>query len=263
MTILRFLILLPFCSKSAARVGADKLKDFLGGGDNARRRSSSRVPPTVTKYSDNPDMGPRVRRQYKRTTKESLADESGLDQKAGSLWVMEGQGAYLFAQNPMRLVGDPIGVDDRRRTQGAAARQNRRDQRFARQDRGTTKGTATGSGGGKQRQASGRTQGPTDKEKDEGKRRRKGKEDGRQQSRTKATRFNVKIVPTRIVERTIEGNYRVKGSQPFMIGSARVQGHRHGRRARRGFQRRGNRRRANLLDPKFDIVSIKRAGAEL
>src|SRR5690606_16193921 len=30
--------------------------------------------------------------------------------------------------------------------------------------------------------------------------------------------FNVKTVPTRIVERMIDGNYRVKGSQPFMIG---------------------------------------------
>src|SRR6185436_7393458 len=47
---------------------------------------------------------------YKRTTKESLAEESALDAKSGSLWVMEGQGAYLFSQNIVRLVGDPLAV---------------------------------------------------------------------------------------------------------------------------------------------------------
>jgi len=49
----------------------------------------------------------------------------------------------------------------------------------------------------------------------------KGKEEKKtvDAGKDKPAEFNVKTVPTRIIERTVEGNYRVKGSQPFMIGS--------------------------------------------
>ncbi|HMN69252.1 MAG TPA: hypothetical protein PKC28_11985, partial [Bdellovibrionales bacterium] len=83
-----------------------KLKNFLGGTSAESQQSAS----TLTKFSESPDVAPRVKRQYKRTTKETLADEASLDSKAGSLWVMEGQGAYLFSQNVVRLVGDPLAI---------------------------------------------------------------------------------------------------------------------------------------------------------
>src|SRR4051812_29275627 len=85
-----------------------KLKNMLGGGTPAQ--SEAKQVSTVTKFSDTPEVSPRVKRQYKRTTKESLSEESALDSKAGSLWVMEGQGAYLFSQNVVRLVGDPLAI---------------------------------------------------------------------------------------------------------------------------------------------------------
>src|SRR5262249_26591126 len=85
-----------------------KLKNFLGGGPSSQEQAKPAS--TLTKFSESPDVPPRVRRQYKRTTKESLSEESALDAKAGSLWVMEGQGAYLFSQNVVRLVGDPIAI---------------------------------------------------------------------------------------------------------------------------------------------------------
>src|SRR5262245_52993498 len=83
-----------------------KLKGWLNGSSSSETKQVS----TLTKFSENGDAIPRVKRQYKRTTKESLRDQSALDSKSGSLWVMEGQGAYLFSQNVIRLVGDPLAV---------------------------------------------------------------------------------------------------------------------------------------------------------
>ena len=49
-------------------------------------------------FSKNSNYLKGERRQYKRRTKKDLENESQLESQAGSLWVMEGQGAYLFSQ---------------------------------------------------------------------------------------------------------------------------------------------------------------------
>src|SRR5690606_26806234 len=60
--------------------------------------------------SDNENMRVNTERQYKRMNREKFEEEADLRPEAGSLWVMEGQGAYLFSQNQMRMVGDLLNV---------------------------------------------------------------------------------------------------------------------------------------------------------
>ena len=64
----------------------------------------------LTKYSDNSNMAPATDREYKRMTRQRMEDESDLQSGAGSLWVMEGQTSYLFAQNKQRRAGDPTQI---------------------------------------------------------------------------------------------------------------------------------------------------------
>jgi flagellar L-ring protein precursor FlgH len=73
----------------------------------------------LTKYSDNANMVPAADREYKRMTRQRMEDESDLQSGAGSLWVMEGQTSYLFAQNKQRRPGDPTQI----KVEGSALKQ--------------------------------------------------------------------------------------------------------------------------------------------
>lgn len=255
MRSLRLFLLISIVSQVGCASFGHKLKNFLGGDEAAEKAAPA--PKDETKYSNNPDMPPSTRRQYKRTTKESLANESALDQKAGSLWVMEGQGAYLFAQNTMRLVGDPIGVqiegEPKEQLQAKAdvlkdllgkieERQAARQRALASQNSDAPAPAAAGA---------------DDKAKDAGADKKAAGD-----KKPDAKDFNVKLVPTRITERTVEGNYRVKGSQPFMINGREFKVIVTGVVRAEDFSDDGI-AASKLLDPKFDIVSVKRNGAEL
>lgn len=61
----------------------------------------------LTKYSDINNYEPASDRNYKRMTRQKFEEDSELHAGAGSLWVMEGQTSYLFAQNKKRREGDP------------------------------------------------------------------------------------------------------------------------------------------------------------
>lgn len=76
-------------------------------------------PEALTKYSENSNMAPAADREYKRMTKQRMEDESDLQAGAGSLWVMEGQTSYLFAQNKQRRAGDPTQI----KVEGSALKQ--------------------------------------------------------------------------------------------------------------------------------------------
>ena len=64
--------------------------------------------PSLTKYSDTNNLAPATDRDYRHMTRQKMEDESELQAGAGSLWVMEGQTSYLFAQNKQRRTGDPF-----------------------------------------------------------------------------------------------------------------------------------------------------------
>jgi flagellar L-ring protein precursor FlgH len=73
----------------------------------------------LTKYSENTNMAPSTDREYKRMTRQRMEDESDLQAGAGSLWVMEGQTSYLFAQNKQHRPGDPTQI----KVEGSALKQ--------------------------------------------------------------------------------------------------------------------------------------------
>lgn len=60
----------------------------------------------LTKYSEVNNYAPVTDRNYKRMTREKFEEDAELQAGAGSLWVMDGQTSYLFAQNKKRREGD-------------------------------------------------------------------------------------------------------------------------------------------------------------
>lgn len=235
-----------------------KLKNFLGG--NASPEETKQVS-TLTKFSDSADVSPRVRRQYKRTTKESLSEQSALESKSGSLWVMEGQGAYLFSQNVVRLLGDPLAVtldgDPKDQLHSKVTvikkllnkieeRQKARQRNLA-SEKGSEDESTDNSG---------------DKDNKKDKKEKTASSQEQATPKEDVADFNVKNVPTRIIERTLEGNYRVKGAQPFMIGSREYKVIVTGIVRAEDFNDDGI-AASKLLDPKFDIVSARRREGEM
>lgn len=234
-----------------------KLKAWLNGnGDQPVAQAS-----TMTKFSESQDVAPRVKRQYKRTTKESLADASSLDSRSGSLWVMEGQGAYLFSQNIVRLVGDPLAVtlegDPKDQLVSKVTVIKKLLAKIEEKNRLRQRDPASADG----------AEGEEKDEKAKGKDKKDKKADANntaaaQQEKPDAGDINVKNVPTRIVERTLDGNYRVKGSQPFMIGNREYKIIVTGVVRAEDFNDEGI-AASKLLDPKFDIVSARATKGEM
>jgi flagellar L-ring protein precursor FlgH len=251
LILIGFLFLFTLTQSGCASFNK-RLKGLLGGGtkvEDAQAKSAS----NLTKYSDTAEVQPSVKRQYKRTTKQSLSEESALDAKAGSLWVMEGQGAYLFSQNVVRLVGDPLAVqlegDPKDQLQSKATiikkllakieeRQNR------------LREPAAESSENKEAKAE-----KSDKEKDT-KKEKSEKTAQAPSTLDSAYDLAVKTVPTRITERTLDGNYRVKGSQPFIIGTREYKIIVTGVVRAEDFNEDGI-AASKLLEPKFDIVSAR------
>lgn len=241
-----------------------KLKAFLGG-DGAAAEQPKQAS-TMTKFSDSPDVPPRVRRQYKRTTKETLAEQSALDAHSGSLWVMEGQGAYLFSQNIVRLVGDPLAVNlegdprDQLQSKVSVIRKllNKiEEKRLRNRLPADASGTDEAAGADKEKEEKTAAKGKDKKDKTAG-----AQTANADKPAEPPADLGVKIVPTRIVERTVDGNYRVKGSQPFMIGNREYKIIVTGVVRAEEFNDEGI-PATKLLDPKFDIVSARREKGEM
>lgn len=64
----------------------------------------------MTRYSELNNMAPPTDRQYKRMTRKKMEEESELYSSAGSLWKMDGQTSYLFAENKHRREGDMTNI---------------------------------------------------------------------------------------------------------------------------------------------------------
>jgi flagellar L-ring protein FlgH len=258
LLLIGFLLVFTFSQAGCASFNR-KLKNFLSGSPTEESKTTS----TLAKFSETGDVAPRVNRAYKRTTKESLSNESALDSKAGSLWVMEGQGAYLFSQNVVRLIGDPLAVtlegDPREQLQSKVTVIKKLLAKIEERQKARVRSPAGDDG---------ETEEKTDAD-EKGKAAKKGQKTSEasqaaQQAPQKedGADFNVKNVPTRIVERTLEGNYRVKGSQAVMIGSREYKIIVTGIVRAEDFNDDGI-SAGKLLDPKFDIVSARRKEGEM
>lgn len=227
--------------------GCATMEGLLSSFDEGNDTSSLKKIKTAPKFSENQNLGVPTDRQYKRMTKNRLEEESELDSTAGSTWVMEGQGAYLFAQNKMRKEGDLLNV----KLDGPAMKQvqtkvsvikkllkqleeQQQQQELNNSLAQNDPGRAPASVEPKKAEA------PKVEEKDD-------KED----------LTEVQNIPTRLIEKLADGNYRVKGQQPFMIGKREYKVIVTGLIRPEDFNDEGI-SSDKLLDPQYDVVSIRR-----
>lgn len=223
----------------------------------------------TVKFSENPNVGTFNEKKYRRSTRKSLEDENEVHSRAGSLWNTEGQGAFLFTQNKSRREGDLLTV----RLEGSGKSQvdtkikiikkllarletsvqvlPDAETKPADESRGlasvNNNSQTKDVGAAKNKEAtaspvkvpspSATTMGPPSAEEE--------------------ASAQVDTVATRVVERLADGNYRVKGVQPFMIGKREYRVIVTGFVRPEDFSDEGVSSN-KLLDPQWDVVSLRR-----
>lgn len=190
------------------------------------------------------------KRQYGRMTRQKLEEEAQLDSRAGSLWVPEGQGSYLFAENKTRLMGDLLNI----KIEGAAKDQLQTKAKVIRTllkriEANNSRAQGAVDPGKDKATAATAAAGPTPPAPSLG---------GGEAADDLEKPLTVETVPTRIVDRLPDGNYRVEGSQGFMIGKREYRVLVSGIVRPQDFNDEGA-STSKLLDPRFDIVSTKKA----
>ncbi|WP_413559803.1 flagellar basal body L-ring protein FlgH [Bdellovibrio sp. HCB209] len=250
--IVKFTAVIAIFAAMLLATGCATMNDFV---DSLSGKEKQNAPLTeITKaprYSDSANMKVPTDRQYKRMTKNRMEEESELQSNAGSAWVMEGQGSYLFAQNKMRREGDMLNV----KLDGTAQKQvetkvsvikkllkQLEDQEKAQQAPLGGGLAAAGDAGRAPAAAAPATPAPAAEAADK---------DGLAE---------VKDIPSKIVEKLADGNYRVKGQQPFMIGKREYKVILTGMLRPEDFNDEGI-PSTKLLDPQYDVVSIRRNSA--
>jgi flagellar L-ring protein precursor FlgH len=201
---------------------------------------------SLTKFSDNPQVLNPSNRNYRKMTRSRMEDESDLGSQAGSMWVMEGQGAYLFSQNKSRREGDLLNV----KVEGAAQKQietkvsvikkllKQLEEEELKAREPAPPAMADNNPNPKKVEAQ---REPAAEKKDE-----------------KDEALEIGAVPTRIVERLPDGNYRIKGAHPFMIGKRDYKVIVTGLIRPEDFNDEGVSSN-KILDPQFDVVSLRRS----
>ena len=201
-----------------------KWKAFLNEGEPKPVASKPRD--EAVKFSDTRDLPAGSDRQYRRMTKKQFEDQELFSDNAGSLWVNEGQDSYLFAQNIVRLPGDILNVvlDGQPEKQLSTKAQVIKEltNRIEKKQRGVASADAKAAPGtqdpnaaqtpGGDPAAAAPAANPADAQ---------AAADSKvaDEAMPGIGSFDVKTIPTRVVERMSDGNYRVKGAQTFMIGS--------------------------------------------
>lgn len=222
--------------------------------------------PKLTKYSDQENVRYQTDRKYRRMNKNKFEDEAEVNAQAGSLWVMEGQGAYLFAQNQTRMMGDLLNVkiegNPRSQLSSKSRVISKLLERLDSPLRGAasvpaTKPGAPGAETAKADAAEAADGAPAAKPGAAGE-----KAGAEKALDPKDPISTIQTVPTRIVEQLKDGSYRVKGMQPFMIGKREYKVIVTGVVRPEDFDDNGI-DSSKLLDSQFDIVSSRKTGATL
>lgn len=201
---------------------------------------------TLTKYNDNQNYGVWGQRNYKKTNKTQLEEESELDSRAGSLWVMDGQQSYYFTQNKNRKEGDFLNV----RLEGSALKQVETKvsviktllQELEEQEKSETLQKLSL----EQKQTPVETRAPAA----EVKKPTPAKEE-------KSEVAEIGPIQTRVVERLPDGNYRIKGQQPFMIGKREYKVIVAGVLRPEDYNDEGI-NSSKIIDPQYDVISIRK-----
>lgn len=221
--------------------------------------------PKLTKYSDQDNVRFQSDRKYRRMTKNKFEDEAEVNAQAGSLWVMEGQGAYLFAQNQTRMMGDLLNVRVEGNPRTQLSSKVKVISKLLDRLENPNRGLASAQAGGKPEGAGGKD-GAAKADAGEGTEGGKTAAAGEKAAADKGAEkafdpkdpiSTIQTVPTRIVEQLKDGSYRVKGTQPFMIGKREYKVIVTGVVRPEDFDDNGI-DSSKLLDSQFDIVSSRK-----
>ena len=187
---------------------ADKFLKGLAGAEDKKGPEVKGQLPKPVKFSEKGNFGYIPDRKYNRMTSSRLEDESQLHSGAGSLWAMEGQGSYLFAQNILRKKGDFLKV----RLEGDGLSQVKSKVKVISRLVGKIEASKA-----PRKLASDKPS--------EGEGAKEGQAEAAaapkpvaKKSEPDPNTFNVKEIQTRITERLPDGTFRVKGDEQFMIG---------------------------------------------
>lgn len=246
MKIIAFILL------SLTLCGCQTLKDYFNGGakEQAPVVSTEDIGP---KYSETSQYVAPADRQYKRMTRSKMEEESELQSNAGSLWVMDGQQSYLFAQNKTRREGDILNV----KLEGSAMKQvetkvsvikkllKQLEEEEKRSQMPVVSPLADNVNGDRNPAS---VQNPPAAAKPV---------DTAPAKEEKQDLSDIQTIQAQIVERMPDGNYRVKGAQPFMIGQKEYKVIATGIIRPEDYNDEGI-SSGKLLDPQFDVVSVRR-----
>ncbi len=247
MTVRAIMLALFLFSLTNCTTLGERWRNFVNGGV-----SPAPAAPQPLTYNEQNNVEPSIYRQYHHVTAADLERQAHLGSDAGSLWVMQGQGAYLFSQNTVHMVGDPIPIilNGDPQAQLAAKAQviakllaqlaaRRRMIVGLRAPSSTSNAPANtavkGAKGAAAKSPALNNPGSN-------------------------YAFKVHMVPARVVGRLVNGNYRVRGLQTFLIGPREYKVIVSGIVRSEDFNDQGI-DATQLLNGNFDIVSAK--GADL
>ncbi len=255
--LLNFLFFAALFYTLILSTGCATMKGWFGMGNNEPSLKALQVN-RAPRFSDNNNYVNPSQRQYKKMTRSRMEEESELQASAGSMWVMEGQGSYLFAQNKARREGDVMNI----KIEGSAQKQvetkvsvikkllkqledeqqKQKEMEEAKNnpqlaDAQNTGGAAAANPDQKRAPAALAKPTPEAEEKEEP--------------------LKIELVSTKIIERLSDGNYRLRGQQPFMIGKREYKVLVTGMIRPEDFNEDGVSSN-KLLDPQFDVVSLRR-----
>lgn len=227
--------------------------------------------------------------ENQRKTRLSLEEESMLYEQSGSLWVSRGQSSFLFANNNQRLLGDLLEIklegypkeqiqtkvtviakllseilneqkQDIKLKQDEIKKQmtpEYQEQKEAEKVESRGLASLIGLDGDEPETPVGPT--PEQLMKDQ-ERALKKIDDEEQDIKglSKNKEFPIRTVSTRIMEIQKDGNYRVRGEQPFMIGKREYKLLVAGVVRSEEYNEKGM-SAESLIDPVFDIISDKKS----
>ncbi len=241
-----------------------KLKALFGKSEKAE---VSAIKPTTPRFSEQDNFKIGAERQYKRMNKEQFEADAQVGDTAGSLWVMEGQGAYLFAQNTKRLAGDFVNINiEGTPQQQLQTKSNVIAKLLKKLERGNDPAPSLRNPASKSAPAAGPQQAnqpPAQQAVNVDQNGASQNPDqttaqaGDQAQKPNLANFDVTQVPARIVETLKDGSYRVKGAQQFMIGKREYKVIVTGIIRPEDFNEDGT-SATKILDGQFDIVSNKK-----
>jgi flagellar L-ring protein FlgH len=218
------------------------------------------------RFSESENMKVNNDKQYRRMNRQRFEDEADLKEDAGSLWVMEGQGAYLFSQNQMRMVGDLLNVKIEGNPRNQLTTKVRVISKLLDRLENPNRGLASvkngaAAGAAAQGDAAQAAAAPAAAAAAADPAQAASADGATGAASAPKDGLSVQTVPTRIVEQLKDGSYRVRGMQPFMIGKREYKVIVTGVVRPEDFDDAGI-EASKLLDPQFDIVS-SRKGATL